>query len=68
MTNLRETGFSEQELAQAIEIALTDPDEIDLTVTDVETFEQAGLLTRNAGVVITLNNGQEFQLTIVRSK
>jgi hypothetical protein len=33
----------------------------------VETFEQAGLLTINKGLVINMDDA-EFQLTIVRSK
>ena len=32
-----------------------------------ETFEQAGVLTGNRGVVLHIGNGQEFQLTIVES-
>ena len=32
-----------------------------------ETFEQAGVLTGNRGVVVYVGNGQEFQLTIVES-
>lgn len=33
----------------------------------VESFQEAGVLTRDAGLVIRLLNGTEFQLTIVRS-
>lgn len=32
----------------------------------VRTFDQAGLLTRNRGLVITTEAGEEFHLTIVR--
>jgi hypothetical protein len=32
-----------------------------------ETFEQAGVLTGNRGVVLHVGNGQEFQITIVES-
>ena len=31
----------------------------------VTTFRQAGVLTNNRGLVVTLPNNQEFQLTIV---
>jgi len=31
------------------------------------TFEEHGVLTRNRGLVIELENGQEFQVTIVES-
>ena len=37
-------------------------------VTDAVTFRDAGLLTGNAGVVIRLANGAEFQITIVQSR
>lgn len=40
-------------------------------VTSVESvvgFEQTGLLTRDAGFVVTLANGSEFQVTVVLSK
>jgi uncharacterized membrane-anchored protein len=33
----------------------------------VRTFEDRGVLTMNRGLVITLDNRQEFQLTIVES-
>jgi hypothetical protein len=32
-----------------------------------ESFEDAGVLTGNRGVVISVGNGQEFQLTIVEN-
>ena len=34
----------------------------------VRTFEEEGVLTDNAGLVITTAGGREFQLTIVRSR
>ena len=34
----------------------------------VQTFAEAGLMTRNSGLVITLPDGSEFQLTIVQSR
>jgi hypothetical protein len=33
----------------------------------VKTFEDAGLLTRDRGIVLTLEDGSEFQVTIVQS-
>ena len=33
----------------------------------VTTFRDAGVLTMNRGLVVTLPSGQEFQLTIVES-
>lgn len=37
-------------------------------LTRVETFQAADLLTRDKGLVLTTPNGDEFQLTIVRSR
>ena len=34
----------------------------------VSTFEDVGMLTRNRGLVVRLQNGAEFQLTIVQSQ
>lgn len=34
----------------------------------VRTFDQAGVMTYNKGLVITLPDGSEFQLTIVQSR
>ena len=36
--------------------------------TSVRTFEEAGVLTYNKGLVITTPDGSEFQLTIVQSR
>jgi hypothetical protein len=33
----------------------------------VKTFEDAGLLTRDRGIVLSLEDGSEFQITIVQS-
>jgi hypothetical protein len=33
----------------------------------VKTFEDAGLLTRDRGIVLSLEEGSEFQITIVQS-
>lgn len=34
----------------------------------VRSFEDCGVLTTDRGLVVTLSNGQEFQITIVRSR
>ena len=34
----------------------------------VQTFEEAGLLTNNRGLVVRTEDGQEFQITIVESR
>jgi hypothetical protein len=46
-------------------------DEVDPLVEDTEwvsTYEQQGVLTRNAGLVLRLRDGSEFQLTVVQSR
>ena len=35
---------------------------------EVRTFQQAGIMTYNKGLVISLPDGTEFQLTIVQSR
>ena len=35
---------------------------------EVETYEEAGMLTRNDGLVIKAEDGSEYQVTIVQSK
>jgi hypothetical protein len=57
---ISERGF-ETKLARVLERVL------DPRGGSVETFEDAGVLTMNRGLVVTLPNRQEFQLTIVES-
>lgn len=37
-------------------------------IKDSETFEANGLLTNNSGIVLTMRDGSEFQLRIIKSK
>ena len=41
-----------------------DPDGI----RSVVTFEETGLLTRNAGLIVRMDDGTEFRITIIRSR
>ena len=34
----------------------------------IQTFQEAGLLTRDKGLVIRLPDGNEFQITVIQSK
>lgn len=43
---------------------ILDPD----GVRRVETFEEVGMLTRDAGLVVTMDDGAKYQVTIVRSQ
>lgn len=40
----------------------------ELTGAEVETFCDAGVLTDDAGFVVTLADGREFQVTVVQSR
>jgi hypothetical protein len=37
-------------------------------VLDLRTFADAGVLTQNAGLVVRLDDGSEFQVTVVKSR
>lgn len=37
-------------------------------VRNVQSFNMAGIMTPNAGFVMTMDNGSEFQVTVVRSR
>lgn len=46
----------------------TDDGDTNANVKSVNTFYDNGLLTRNKGLVVRLNDGSEFQITIVKSR
>lgn len=54
----REAAFAER-----LKKLLRDDDE----VRRVSTYDAAGVLTQNTGLVVVLKNGREFQITIVES-
>ena len=45
-----------------------DGTELDPEGSEIHTFEQAGVLTCDKGLVLRLPGGKEFQITIVRSR
>jgi len=45
-----------------------DGDAVELQGALLVSFRRAGLLTRDAGVVITLADGAEFQISVVQSR
>ena len=66
-----EEGLDESTLQDALKELITDgydSSEICWENLQVHTYEEAGVLTYNKGLVITLPDGTEFQLTIVRSR
>ena len=60
--------MSEHELANYLIEVLDWSNSEDNTIKDVDTFESAGLLTQNEGLVIKMKTGEVFQLTIKQSK
>lgn len=62
----------ESALLSALEESIYDEDgdgvTLDLSVARVDTFESVGLLTRDRGVVVALDDGSEYQITIKRSR
>ena len=71
--------MNEQELAQAMMDFLNNafeaaidgdvdvPEELS-EVRDMRTFDEAGVLTNNAGLVIRMRGGDEYQISIVKSR
>ncbi len=56
------------QVMDGIDDEMVDEDGNGVRVTDVETFEEAALLTRDIGLVIRTSDGSEFQVTIVKSR
>ena len=60
----------DEKLQDVIEEALCDWDDNNTNgqIANIENFKKAGVLTMNKGVVISLVDGSEFQVTIVQSR
>ena len=61
-------SFSEVTSESKLESVLKDTFEQTEGVNWVSTFDERGLLTRDNGIVLRLENGAEFQITLVKSK
>lgn len=62
---------TEERVESALRAVLTFPNSVagtELYKAEVETFEEAGVLTSNRGLVLKLDDGSEYQLTIVKSR
>jgi hypothetical protein len=57
----------EKKLGRLLERVMDNSRGHDLSIDRVDKFRERGVLTNNRGLVVTLGNGQEFQLTIVES-
>lgn len=56
--------MTEQEFEKWLKEAIFLMNEEGQEVKRIQTFEEAGLLTRDSGLVIRTDDGKEFQLTI----
>jgi hypothetical protein len=43
-------------------------DTVNVGIASVQTFQEAGVLTQNKGLVVRLQDGKEFQINIVQSR
>lgn len=66
-----ENMFNEETLQNGLAALIrgdADPEEMCWENLDVSTYDDAGILTYDKGLVIQLPDGSEYQLTIVRSR
>lgn len=68
VTQDSEEPLTEEDLDNTEESLIQDVKEFLEDAFTVETFEEAGVMTNNKGLVITTASGKQFQLNIVRSK
>ena len=71
--DLRDMAEQEGCTEEVLEAALAgliamDGEEIGLSPYRVSTFQEAGVMTLNRGLEIQLEDGSEFQITIIRSR
>ena len=65
--NEQELGYTEDSVQDGLMSLLEGWDD-SFEISRVTTFENAGVMTYNKGLVITMPDGTEFQLTIVQSR
>lgn len=58
--------MTEHEMGTKLQDLLLDNEEGDAGLIEVATFEEAGLMTANKGLVVTMADGSEFQVQIVK--
>jgi hypothetical protein len=59
------TTMTSEDFAIFLADAIT---EMNSQVTSVRTFEEVSVLTSNDGLVVRMDDGSEFQITVVRSR
>ncbi len=60
-------GMTASRMAECVMDALVEADTIDDDL-DVRSYEDAGVLTHDAGLVVRVGDGAEFQITVVQSR
>lgn len=63
--------MGESEFVDLLDSLLSDADltdEYGVKLARTSTFEQSGLMTSNKGLMVTMADGSEFQVTVVLSK
>lgn len=56
------------EFSEALSMVLVHSDEFEHEVHKAETFEETGLMTTDQGLVVELEDGSVFQVTVVRDE
>jgi hypothetical protein len=59
---------TEADMRELLADLLLDDEDLAAGRRDVRSFEDSGLLTRNEGLVVRMEDGSEFQVTIVKSR
>jgi hypothetical protein len=65
-----EVKMPEKKLQDLLQAILRDDLEVEprYYITSVQTFEEAGVPTEDRGLVVTMSDGSQFQITIVMSR
>jgi hypothetical protein len=76
MINANEFNYALKELLEIVDQAreelgfqfCSQDEEEDIDISSVETFQNAGVLCGNDGLVVRCSDGSEFQISVVRSR
>jgi hypothetical protein len=60
--------MTESEFAEYLDEALSRASDEDGMIIGSGSFESVGMMTRNEGLVVRMNDGSEFQVTIVKNR
>lgn len=55
-------------IQEMIEEAIYEADNDEQNVRDISSYENAGIMTTDKGLVMRMEDGSEFQITIVQSR